>query len=64
MKTTELSEILETVEALRAEMHPQLDRKLLEAIVYAEEANPEDDGQAIAEIRARLESLLTELERS
>ena len=64
MSTAELSEILQTVESLRLEMQPHLPKGFLEAIVMAEEANPEDDVRAIAAIRAEVEAILAEMERT
>jgi hypothetical protein len=58
MKTKDLKSLLETVDALRREMYPDLDNGFLEAVVKAEEANPGDEGEAIAAIEKALSALL------
>lgn len=59
MRTTDLKDLLKTVEQLRAELHPDLDAKFLEAVVRAEEENPEDDAEAVRVIQAALKAALT-----
>lgn len=58
MQTNDLQDLLETVEQLRAEIHPDLDAKFLEAVVHAEEENPEDDAEAVRAIQAALKAEL------
>ena len=58
MKTTDLKDLLKTVELLRKELHPELDAAFLKAVVHAEEQNPEDDGEALREIEAALKKVL------
>lgn len=59
MRTTDLKDLLKTVEQLRAELHPDLDATFLEAVVRAEEENPEDDAEAVRVIQAALKAALT-----
>jgi hypothetical protein len=54
MRTTDLKDLLTTVEALREELHPDLDTSFIEAVVRAEEQNPEDDDEALRAVRAAL----------
>ena len=58
MQTTDLRELLDTVEAIRAEKHADLDAGFLGAVVRAEEENPDDDAEAIRAIEAALKTLL------
>jgi|HigsolmetaAR202D_1030399.scaffolds.fasta_scaffold01122_13 hypothetical protein len=58
MRTTDLSDLLKAVESIRSEMHPDLSRSFLEAVVAAEEANPEDDDGAMKAIEAALNAAL------
>lgn len=57
MSTNDLADLLEVVERLRKELHPDLDSRFLEAVVRAEEANP-DDSDAVKAIQQKLESFL------
>ncbi len=59
MKTSDITSLLQTVESIRAEGHPDLDADFLRAVVEAEEANPDDDGEALRAIRQALNTLLT-----
>lgn len=54
MRTTDLKDLLSTVEALRNELHPDLDASFIEAVVRAEEQNPEDDAEASRAVQAAL----------
>jgi hypothetical protein len=54
MQTTDLKDLLKTIEQLRTELHPDLDAKFLEAVVHAEEEYPEDDTEAVRVIQAAL----------
>lgn len=58
MKTTDLKALVEAVEAVRKEMHPDLSRGFLGAVIQAEEANPENDEAALRAIQAALEVAL------
>lgn len=58
MRTNDLQDLLETVEQLRAELHPDLDAKFLKAVVHAEQENPEDDAEAVRSIEAALKAEL------
>lgn len=58
MSTTELENLLATVEALRQSLHPTLDPALLRAVVEVEEANPEDNDAAMKEINRVLRGFL------
>jgi hypothetical protein len=54
MQTTDLKDLMETVDRIRSEMHPDLDIRFLEAVVRAEEENPEDDAAALRAIQVAL----------
>ena len=54
MSTIESIAIVSAVEAVRREIHPNLDRQFLEAVVRAEEQYPEDDAAAIGAIESAL----------
>lgn len=58
MKTTDLKDLLNTVEALRKELHPDLDASFVEAVVRAEEQNPEDDAEASRAVQTALKTAL------
>lgn len=62
MKTTDLGDLLRTVEAMRAELHPDLDATFLAAVVAAEEANIDDDDAATRAIEKALQELLARTE--
>lgn len=62
MQTADLQELLETVELLRKQLHPELNPAFLRAVVEAEEQSPEDDSEALREIEAALRALLAEEE--
>lgn len=59
MRTIDLKDLLDTVELMRVERHPELDAEFLAAVVRAEEANPEDDTEALRNIEAALKVTLT-----
>jgi hypothetical protein len=59
MRTTDLKDLMKTVELLRTELHPDLDAAFLEAVVRAEEENPEDDAEAVRAIQVALKTVLT-----
>lgn len=54
MKKTDLDDLLNTVEAIRREMHPDLDAHFIKNVVAAEEQNPEDDAEALRAIEIAL----------
>jgi hypothetical protein len=58
MRTTDLKEIIDTLEQIRGKVHPDLDRVFLEAVVRAEEENPEDDTEAVNAIETALKAVL------
>lgn len=58
MLTIDLKDLLETVESIRKEIHPDLDSTFLAAVVRAEEENPEDDAEAIRRIETALKTVL------
>lgn len=59
MQTTDLKDLLETVELLRQHLHPDLDPAFLEAVIRAEEQNLEDDAEAVRAIQLALRNVLT-----
>ena len=63
MKTTDLKDLLRTVEERRRELYPELDATFLQAVVRAEEENPEDDVEAIRQIELALKKVLATKER-
>lgn len=58
MQTTDLKDLLETVEILRRQIHPELDSGFVVAVVRAEEQNPEDDAEALKAIQRALRDVL------
>ena len=58
MRTTDLKDLTKTVDLLRTELHPDLDAGFLEAVVRAEEENPEDDAEALRAIQNALKAVL------
>jgi hypothetical protein len=58
MRTTDLRDLTSTVEALRAELHPDLDGEFLQAVIRAEDENQEDDEEALRRIQAALNAVL------
>ena len=58
MRTTDLKDLLSTVDSLRNELHPDLDGSFVEAVVRAEEQNPEDDTEALKAVQAALKAAL------
>lgn len=59
MSTTELQSLLSTVETIRQTLAPTLSAELLQAIVEAEEGNPEDDVAAMRAIDRAVKTYLT-----
>jgi len=60
MRTTDLKDLTNTVEKIRTDLHPDLDAAFVEAVVQAEEQNPEDDAEALRAIQVALKTALTE----
>jgi hypothetical protein len=58
MRTTDLQELLETVERVRRRLQPNLDPAFLNAVVHAEETCPEDDVAALNMIELALDQSL------
>lgn len=58
MRTTDLRDLTSTVEALRVELHPDLDGEFLQAVIRAEDENQEDDEEALRRIQAALNAVL------
>jgi hypothetical protein len=59
MKTSEIKTLLKTVKVIGAEKHPDLDADFLEAVVNAEQQNPDDDLAAQRGIELALEKVLS-----
>jgi hypothetical protein len=62
MRTTDLLDLLETVERIRDQLHPGLSTRFLKAVVEAEDRFPEDDASALNLIESALDEYLAELE--
>ena len=58
MPTTNLKDLMKTVELLRAKLHSDLDAAFIEAVVRAEEENPEEDEEAVRAIEIALNTAL------
>lgn len=58
MQTNDLKDLIDTVELLRKELHPELDAGFLKSVIRAEEQNPEDDAEARRAIEAALKVVL------
>ena len=50
---------MEAVAVLKKELQPELDTGFLEAVIRAEEENPEDDADALRAIQVALKVVLT-----
>ena len=59
MRAADLKDLTNTVENLRKDPHPDLDAAFVEAVVQAEEQNPEDDTEALRAIQVALKTALT-----
>ncbi len=59
MKTTDIASLLRAVESIRAARHPDLDVEFVRAVLEAEEANPDDDGEALRAIRQALNTMVS-----
>lgn len=62
MRTTDLKDLLDTVEAIRVEFHPEIDSMFLAAVVEAEESNPDDEPAAVKAIEKALKECLARKE--
>jgi protein-disulfide isomerase-like protein with CxxC motif len=60
MQTTDLHDLRAAVERIRKTQHPDLDSEFLDAVILAEDANPEDDAAAIRAIQAALKVVISE----
>ena len=60
MRKTDLKDLTNTVENLRKELNPDLDVAFVEAVVHAEEQNPEDNTEALRAIQVALKTALTQ----
>lgn len=58
MRANDLKDLMKTVQLLRKDLHPDLDGDFLEAVVRAEEGNPEDDVEAVRAIQIALKTVL------
>jgi hypothetical protein len=63
MKKTDLRDILQAVEQTRQERCHDLSAEFVEAVIRAEEANPEDDETAMKTIEAALNATLAKQEK-
>ena len=52
MKTSDLDDLMDTVERIRLETHPHLDAAFLRAVIEAEQQNLEDEVEALKAIEA------------
>lgn len=52
---TDLSDLRATLEQLRKVQHPELSADLVNAVIDAEAANPDDDTSALREVRRAVE---------
>jgi len=59
MRTEDLKALLEVVNTVRSELHPDLDAGFLEAVVRAEDKHLEDPVEATRAIQEALKALLT-----
>ena len=58
MRTEDLKALLEVVNSVRAELHPDLDAGFLEAVVRAQDRHLEDPVEATRAIQDALKTLL------
>lgn len=59
MQTKDLKALLEVVDAVRAELHPDLDAGFLEAVIRAEDKHLDDPVEASRAVQDALKALLT-----
>lgn len=55
MRATDLTDLLEVVEAVRKKKHPDLPAELVRDVVLLEEKHGEDEGATLQALRERLE---------
>lgn len=58
MRKTDLADLRQTVERLRDKLCPDLDAEFLDAVITAEDQNPEDDPEAVRQIQIALQATL------
>jgi hypothetical protein len=58
MTRSELEELATVVEEIRTELHPRLSPGFLRAVIFAEEASPDDDDGALRTIAKALTQTL------
>ena len=64
MKTDDLQDLLDTVELVRLDQSPLVPAVLLEKVVLIEEANPDSDERALAQIREIVERVVSAAEEA
>lgn len=52
--------LLDVVETIRAELHPDLNAEFLAAVIEAEQRHPDNDEGALKDLQALVDSLLRE----
>jgi len=62
MKTNDLQDLLDTVELVRLERSPAVPSELVKQVVLIEEANPDSDERALAQIREVVEAAVAAAE--
>lgn len=60
MSTTNLSDLIETLEGVHQDLHPYLDLGFLKEVIYSIERNPDDSDTSIKEIRNFLNKIIKE----
>jgi hypothetical protein len=58
MKTTDLNDLLATIEAVRRDKHPSLRPEFLVSVVEAVQAHLDDEAEAVRKIERALNALL------
>ncbi len=58
MRKTDLANLRQTVARMRSELHPDLDAAFVDAVITAEDENPEDDQEAVRQIQVALQAAL------
>lgn len=64
MKTDDLQDLLDTVELVRMERRSAVPSDLVKQVVLIEEANPDSDERALAEIRKAVEAAVAAAEEA
>ena len=62
MKTDDLQDLLDTVELVRKERGSNVPPELVQKVVLIEEANPDSDERALAQIREVVEAAVAAVE--